>query len=368
MRDVTFAEWYAEAQKRGWRLPAGADHLIKKQETELCLQARRSQRLIERYSELEDKAFKRGTLHGSVATIVPISSPISFSNSSLKPNMPYTFKDTADLSIHPLAKLKPEWATDSASFTCLVNDVRERGIIIPLLIDREGRIIDGKMIFRVAKQLQLAQVPCMEVADDHIPAAIIGSLVQRKHYTKSALAYLTYPLMQPAYEAARKRRIENLKKANDLPKSPLETSGTVDAFAESCGIGRNLFFEAKKVHKLFAKDADFKAAMEPRILAEPIGGEHENKRPMGLGAVIAGWAGREATLNGDREDRQQLELFTDGLDKLQKRFGYWDQFSGSQKIKARAVIRETVAAMPEDLREEWLTAIKQANKGQAQAA
>ncbi len=69
-----------------------------------------------------------------------------------------------------------------------------------------------------------------------------------------------------------------------------------------------MLFDAKKVHAIFAKDPNFKAQMEPRILAEPIGGEHEQNRPVGLGAVIAGHAGKQ---NEDkpRNDGTQLELF-----------------------------------------------------------
>ena len=275
----------------------------------------------------------------------------------------FYLKDPAELSIHPLAKLMPEWPKDDPRFAALVEDVRERGIDHPLLIDREGRVVNGKMIFRAAKQLQLDHVPCKLVADDQIPATLINSLVQRKHFTKSALAYLTYPLMKPAFEASRKKRLENLKKANDLPiVSAGDYRGTVEDFAEQIGIKRNLFFEAKRVHELFAKDAEFKAQMEPRILQEPVGGEHEKHRPMGLGAVIAGWAGRNSTLDQDRHDRGQMDLFGRGLQSWALRCNYLADFTGAQKTEAREKMVEAVSQLLPEVREELKAAIKAAEK------
>ena len=272
-------------------------------------------------------------------------------------------KDPSDLSIHPLAKTMPEWPKDDPRFASLVEDIRDRGIDKPLLIDKENRIVDGRMLWRAAKQLQLAQVACKIVPDDLIASSIVNSLLQRRHLTKSARVYLVYPLLKPVFEAAKQKRVENLKKGNVSPNAvPYGIRETAQAYAELFGIDRQLFIDAGKVHEYFAKDANFKAQMKPRILAEPIGGEHENKRPMGLGAVIAGWAGRNSTLDQARADRQQLDLFTDGLGTLTKRLSYWEKFSKEQRLEAREAIRNTVAAMPTELRMEWVNAIKESNK------
>ena len=274
----------------------------------------------------------------------------------------FYLKDPAELSIHPLAKLMPEWPKDDPRFAALVEDVRERGIDHPLLIDREGRVVNGKMIFRAAKQLQLDHVPCKLVADDQIPATLINSLVQRKHFTKSALAYLTYPLMKPAFEAARQKKLEMLKKGNVSPSSAQPTTGTVEEFATNVGIERSLFFDAKRVHELFAKDAEFKAQMEPRILQEPVGGEHEKHRPMGLGAVIAGWAGRNSTLDQDRADRGQMDLFGRGLQSWALRCNYLADFTSAQKTEAREKMVEAVSQLLPEVREELKAAFKAAEK------
>ncbi len=124
---------------------------------------------------------------------------------------------------------------------------------------------------------------------------------------------------------------------------------TVADFAEELGVGRSLFFEAKRVHEIFAKDEEYRALMEPRILAEMVGGEHEAHRPVGLGAVIAGWGGRK-TLDQARKDREQLELFTEGWGRAIRRFSYWAGFDPVARREALGEIRKELAGMEEEER------------------
>lgn len=271
-------------------------------------------------------------------------------------------KDPAELSIHPLAKSLPEWERDDERFLAMSRDIGERGVDQPLLIDRLGQVVDGRTRWRAAKLQQLTAVECRIVADNDIASTILGTLVHRRHLTKGALAYLAYPLLAPAHEEAKRRRLEKLRKGQQSPVSDsLRDGKSVVHLAASLNISQDLFQDAAKVHEIFAKDKDYKALMEPRIIAQPIGGEHEDKRPVGLGSVIAGYAGR-GTLDKPRTDRQQLELFTDGLIKLQNRFSYWNKFDKAQLVLAKEEIRKTAKAMPETLRQEWKAALKEADE------
>lgn len=218
--------------------------------------------------------------------------------------------DPADLQVHPLAKNLPQWADDDSRFEALVEDIRARGIDQPLIITPEKQILDGRHRWRSAKRLQLAQVPVCVQGNGDIAGVIIGTLLQRRHFSRSALAYLAYPLFKSAHEEAIRKEGQNLKKGLN---SPLPTQcETAADLAEQIGVSRALFDQAAQVHKLFAKDPAYKALMEPRILAPFTGGEHEDKRPTGLGAVLAGYAG-QGNKGKPRRARHDETIFQERL-------------------------------------------------------
>jgi hypothetical protein len=265
---------------------------------------------------------------------------------------------------HVLLKKIPAWSEEDPRFLALCEHVQAHGVTHAVLMTSRHEVVDldGLHRWRAAKQLQLSEIPVQIVPDDLVANTILAGLVLRPHYTKSARAYLAYPLFEHALEESRHRRLENLKQG----KSPMisRMSGeptigkTAQDFASQLGFKRELFCQAKQVHEIFVRDAEYKKAMEPRILAEPIGGEHENSRPVGLGAVIAGWSGRAATNDKAKGASDQLELFSDAFTTLGKRFSYWESFSQAQKSRAVEVIRKTVSEMPEDLRAEVVKALK----------
>lgn len=281
--------------------------------------------------------------------------------------------DTAELAVHPLAKKLPGWAKDDERFVALVTDIRERGIQTPLRVDAENRILDGREVWKAAKQLQLRTVPIVRETGD--PATVIlGGLVFRKHYTAGALAYVGFPLMETALKESRERRVRNVKNAEKNPDSALSALSNAEMLAERMGISRRLFFQARQLHELFEKsdralgdwDAkhgkdgkdgknrpdDLRARFEPAVLS----GE------MGLGAAIAGIGGLDATKGKPREDYGQLELFSEAWETLEKRFTYWNKFDEPTKNALAPKIRRIVKDMPPDLREQFAKALKEAQK------
>jgi hypothetical protein len=267
-------------------------------------------------------------------------------------------RELARVSIHPTVRNDPEWEAECPRFQEFVRDVHERGFDAPLVVDGQDRVVDGRKRYRAARQLRLETVPVRVIGDEEIPITVIQSLLQRRHLSLSARAYLAWPLMEGAVEAARRRKMQSLRKGQQSPVVSAGDYGNAGALAEALGIGRNLFFEAQKVHEIFGKDKEFREQMEPRILQEFRGGEHEDSRPVGLGSVIAGYGGRNK--GGARKDHGQLELFTDGFGAWVKRCSYWAAFDEEERAQARRAIRASVAAMPQEVRVEVAMAIKQA--------
>lgn len=249
-------------------------------------------------------------------------------------------EDPSDLTIHPLAKPMPEWANDDECFLSLVDDIRLRGIDQPILVDLERRVIDGRHRLRAAKRLQLKLVPTIVSEKFNVASLIVNSLIQRRHYSKGARAYLAFPLLEPAMEEARQRKLANLRHNTAEPVVTGE-SKTVADLAASIGVGRDLFFQAKTCHETFEKHPELKEQFEPQILS----GE------MGLGAAIAGMAGQAATKNKPKAKALggQLQLFTETFTQLRKRYHYWDKFDDDQKASATRSLQQNLGAMPDDL-------------------
>lgn len=276
------------------------------------------------------------------------------------PNPKIEFHDPAvDFHVHPLRKSIPVWSDSDARLGTMADSVKEDGIIEPLKITKGKAIVDGVMRWRAAKRMQLSEVPCVIVPDEDVPGIILQTLVQRRHCTKSQLAYLTFPIMQAGFVASRDKRHQNLRKGQQTPDSAANAlSGKTAAdFAESIGICRHLFFDAQKVHELFEthrekrdltdqddvteRNVTFREFYEKRILRPD--------DPYGLGAVVAG-IGSSLKNNGKARPpvSSQLNLFTGGLDTAAHRFTYWPKFNDEEKRAGKDAVAALIAQLPEE--------------------
>ncbi len=269
--------------------------------------------------------------------------------------------DPAQLRPHPLKRTVPRpaaWLPGGESFNTLCDDMIERGVDLPLLVTADGFILDGEARWRAARQIGLAAVP-VQVTDQDPAMLMLAALVHRRHLTKGALAYTAYPLLAPAHAEAKARRLENLRKGQCFPKTIESSSGKSPAeLAASIGISHDVFHQSARLHAAFEKSDKLRDQFEPAILAGEIG----------LGAALAGIAGQEATLDKARKDSTQLELFSSALVATRKRFTYWAEFDEVSRERARQDVIELVAAMPEDLREEFEAAIRAAKRDGRKAA
>lgn len=246
--------------------------------------------------------------------------------------MKISIKNPAELKLHPLKRHLPQpatWQKGGESYNSLCDDVRVNGLREPLLIDPDGFVVDGEIRWHVARQLQLSGVP-VSVVEDSPATVMLMSLAHRRHLTKSGLAYASYPLLVPALEESKQRRLANLKNGTK-PGAFAVGAETAETLAESIGVSRRLFFYAKEVHEIFAKDAEFKRLMEPNILSD------DPEECIGLGRVIAGYGGRTSTAGKTKHVGEQLKLFTETVEESFIRIKYWQQLDEDGR---RAVWKE----------------------------
>jgi len=279
-------------------------------------------------------------------------------------NTTQTLIDPCLDGIRPHACIKhiPQWPDNSPRMENLRRDIQSSGFCAPVLMTPKHEIVDpdSRERWRAARALQLACIPIATVPDGQVITAMLHALGQRRHLTKSAIAYLAFPVVKIALDEAQRHAAENLRKGQCSPSgTPCRTAKSIEEIADNIGISATLLKEARRVHEIFDRDPSFKAQMEPRLLAEPIGGEHESNRPVGLGAIIAGYAGK-ANEDKARSDRSQLELFTDAMKRFCIRAPQVDEAA------ARKIVHHQFASMsPEEIDAAIATAAIVVSEGRA---
>lgn len=257
--------------------------------------------------------------------------------------------DPASLSLHPLLKLMP--APDSELLTSVANDIAERGIDDALIVDEKNRVMSGRVRLKAALAIELPEVPVRRASAADAATIIVQSLLQRQHFSKSALAYLAFPFFQSVLEESRRRRIENLRQGPDSAQNAL-SGRDAESVARSAGISRRLFFQAAEVHKLFKKNAQWKEQFEPKVLS----GE------LSLGYAINGIAGQASTAGKSRGEVHQLELFGRTVSTLRIRFSKWDQIPAKNRGLIANEFAQAIADAPEEIQDRILATLKQTRK------
>lgn len=251
---------------------------------------------------------------------------------------------------HRLIAGMPKWAAESAEMAALSEDIRERGIDQPLVVcttedgvEEPGYLflLDGRHRLQGAMLAGLTEVPVIYRDEADAVAIIFSSITQRRHFGKGALAYLLYPVM--AADAP--------THGGDRKSKSTESTLILDLCVRA-GFSRDLYFQAKGVHEVFAKRDDLRSEYESRILAGEIG----------LGACLAGLAGKQATEGKSRNDRPPELLLRAGLSDLRKRAELWDRLDEEARKAVAYDAADTVLAMPEDVRATIIKVLRNAAK------
>jgi hypothetical protein len=282
-----------------------------------------------------------------------------------------SFEDPTTLAIHPLCRDLPMLDKESPEWAALVNDIRDRGIDVPIIVDAQNRVVDGRHRLAAAKALKLKSVPLVSSGDERAEDVIIAGIFHRRHLSKSAQIYLAYPLIQSSLKESKDSRSTHIK---PTAAGCVPSNKTADALAARYGVGRNLVFEAAKVHKLFEESdrkrdaylqsvgpdqaaeapANLRAEWEERIMSGDIA----------LGACVAGIAGAAKTKGKKRMAIDRPRLFASAWKSVQAQGHHWDKLTEEERDEARQVLIGAVAALPPDIRRILAKAIATAEKDQ----
>jgi hypothetical protein len=273
-------------------------------------------------------------------------------------------RDPQTLHPHPLIKHMPRADKLSVAWRSFIEDIRANGIKHPIIGTHSGVVADGWTRAIAARDLQLAEVPYVEIPDDEVVQTIFREMCQKRGLTKGQKAYLAWERFKPLHAELQHRHLEALKsgRAATIHNSVVEGGKrveTVDAYGAEIGVSGELIRQARELHEVFAGTrrelasikltadaAELRAFWEPRIL--------DLDKPIGLGAAIAGIAGKTSTEGHEKGTSPitQLDLFSDGLKALETVFEPKRWAKTEHEFRDRMVTDLTLAAAawPLDLR------------------
>jgi hypothetical protein len=278
-------------------------------------------------------------------------------------------RDPRNLTVHPARKALPQlpgWEKDGEHFISLVEDVRYRELDKPLIVDEEDQIIDGEGRWRVAKQLQLTEVPVIVRKGDAASILVASQATKKRLPGASALAFYCYPVIASAFQESGDHRLAYLKRGPVSANLHLRGKPrNIEHFADELGVGRRYLFDAKKVWQLFDahpgrvnitdengdlhEDTTFREYYGRRLLLGEVR----------LGAVIAGIAGHIKSRGKDRPETKYFRLFTGAL----KRWNYFDKLAPQERRKAADEIKTVLAGASDEMVTVLRAGLREREKG-----
>ena len=279
----------------------------------------------------------------------------------------------------PALKQIPELPQDSSEFLALAAGLKKAGFIRPILVDENEQVIDDHSRSLLVAALRwgkdIPEVPVQVCCSADAPIIRIHSLAHVRHLSKSAIAYLAVPDLQPALDAARLQKLENLRKGQQTPEgsSGAFEAKTIEELAEELGICRETLKRAIEVRKAFEDkkkysfnvkggerdgatvECTFQEWFEPKLLQSFIGGEHEDNRPLGLGGILAGIEAKKLNpekFNPKKNSAQmELKLWEESFQPLNRVAPSWGKLSEEDRVSVLKHWERTVRKMPDDLRD-----------------
>ena len=282
-----------------------------------------------------------------------------------------------DLTIHPLLKSQPHLTDDE-----MLEWRREfkrlgEGHIPPIHVCG-NEIVDGRHRYWCARKLNWKTIPVIEVKEEDVTSIIVGSLANRRSYTKGQLAFILAPFVDENANLLNMQWAANATPRNSVPRG-MSTEELAALIKTSSRIIRQALevramFKADKTKRTMTdredvteKDVTLEEFFTPRILLveDP---EAPRTRAYGLGAVLAACgslvkqavlaaSGREHGGGRPAKIEQQLSLFDDSLKSFSTKFTYWEKWEPETRQAAKNSLPPVVEKMPDDLLAEFARVI-----------
>jgi N6-adenosine-specific RNA methylase IME4 len=146
----------------------------------------------------------------------------------------------SELAVHEACGLVPEMP--AAQYAAFRDDIARRGVLTPLEITGDGKVLNGRHRLRAALEVGLPVVPVRVVEALDPVAHVLGAAVQQRWLTESQRAALALELDDWEAERAqgRARSRLNLRQYTDVATLPHRAGRSRDRVAERAGVSPRL--------------------------------------------------------------------------------------------------------------------------------
>lgn len=250
----------------------------------------------------------------------------------------------------------------TAEMASRLDDISRRGIMDPLKVVANPKggwlIADGRHRWEYARTLagqsfadpareaiargfETAGVPCVEIPESEVPSTILSS-VNRRHYSKGALAYLAV-LIRPEVATEAKRGRPGIKSpaAGDLI--------TAESLAAQAGVAVSTLEYAIRLYKIFSEREDLRLKYEPGIWV----GNALDRVWSGVEGDIKGPLPPDGAEPGDMDHSPAEEGYRRFLQRimaLEISWKSWDKMHPQRQEDAATVIASRFKNAPEAVR------------------
>ena len=155
---------------------------------------------------------------------------------------------------------------DSKEFTRLVDDVKERGILVDLLVTKDGLLLDGHRRLMAAKAAGIDRVPVKEIQLQgdrgwEMTVAIAVNL-NRRHLSEAERANLGSSLLRIERRKAKERQRDGQRRGREHRRDrslvvgnrspqPARKVRATEKVAEAVGVSRKTFERVEKIKKAY---------------------------------------------------------------------------------------------------------------------
>jgi ParB-like chromosome segregation protein Spo0J len=175
-------------------------------------------------------------------------------------------KDIEPSKLHPNPKNAQYFRTETSDyFERLTEDVRKRGIIVPLIAQQDGTLLAGHNRWEIAKRLNLKFVPVQylasELSEEEAREFVVKDNLLRRQFSSSEWLEI-YQQLYPNFE---QRLAQHGQKAQAPTKKVADDVGRVDNVHSQKNADNTLDAEVLTAEKIARDTGQSKAAVQKQL-------------------------------------------------------------------------------------------------------
>ncbi len=137
-------------------------------------------------------------------------------------------------------------------YVSLKSSIQKNGLYKPIIVNRNGKILDGYHRFKACKELGIEPKYDVKYFEDPLleKRFVIEANLLRRQLNDFQKAELVYPLEEIERELAKQRQLSHLKRGNKFPSSSNELNGkgqARDIVAKKAGLKSTTYYRAKTI-------------------------------------------------------------------------------------------------------------------------